>query len=77
MPGTVLLSDLRNSRYMWDLHPLGVTMGEAGVTADLHASSSRASSPATLPAPLGFMEAERERLSFLPDLPSPRESSRL
>lgn len=32
MPGTVL-------RYMWDLHPLGVAMGEAGVTADLHGSS--------------------------------------
>ena len=39
MPDTVLLSDLCNSWYMWDLHLLGVSMGEAGVTADLHTSS--------------------------------------
>ena len=50
-------------------------MGEAGVTADLHTRSGRASSPATLPSPLGFMEAEREGLFFLPALPSPPESS--
>lgn len=52
-------------------------MGEAGVTADLHTSSRCASSAAALPAPLGFMEAERECLSFLLDLPSPPEASRL
>ena len=77
VPDTVLLSDLCNSWYMWDLHLLGVTMGEAGVTADLHTSSHCVSSAATLPAPLGFMETERECLSFLLDLPSPPEASRL
>lgn len=52
-------------------------MGEAGVTADLHTSSRCASSAAAFPAPLGFMEAERECLSFLLDLPSSPEASRL
>lgn len=59
MPGTVL-------RYMWDLHPLGVAMGEAGVTADLHGSSvTRRHLPPCL------LLLEKECLSFLPDLPSP------
>lgn len=71
MPGTVLLSDLRNSRYMWDLHPLGVAMGEAGVTADLHGSSvTRRHLPPCL------LLLEKECLSFLPDLPSPPPSPR-